>query len=323
MLRLAYTSTKLVDAQSATQLAYMPSIDAFHGLNLTSELDIIRKVHRDGTLIQMGTNGANSELMHYAATVDSGEMILWSDPRGAAYEIHPISWTFNFDKPYVQSIAIGDWSNDSVFWREPDGTLKYIKIIGANSARQFDAATGANEGDTVIFSGGGDLIDQAPMLIGGNLIGFKSPGTGHIRVYDWTTKTIVLDSYITLFDACAYDRANKMFVSIRSSDFAMQVWEENIEPAAVSTPVGTPGSDLRYLAENMSVIVTGSNGELVPDVLVDWTVVESPGLGPAKGAVSPIQSKTNALGVATTTYCPPGLDWVLGDAELITATVIV
>jgi hypothetical protein len=73
----------------------------------------------------------------------------------------------------------------------------------------------------------------------------------------------------------------------------------------------------------MSVIVTGADGELIPNILVDWTVVENPGLGPAKGAVSPAQSKTNALGVATTTYCPPGLDWVIGDDELITATVTV
>lgn len=303
----------------------MPSIDAFHGLQMDSGLDIIRKVYRDGTLIQMGTNGSNAEAMHYSATVDTGEMILWSDTRSAAYDIHPISWTFDFEKPFTTAIAIGDWTNDAVFWREPDGTLKYIRTIGVNSARQFDNATGANEGDTVIFSGGGDLIDHAPMLIGGTSIGFCSPGTGHIRVYDWTTspKSIVLDSFIDPFDACAFDTKNRMFVSVRTSDQLVQVWEENVEPFAVSNPVATPNSQLRYLAETMSVTVTGEDGELIPNVLVDWTVVENPGLGPAKGSMNPAQSKTNAAGVATSVYCPPGLDWVIGDDELITATVTV
>ena len=322
MLRLVYTGTKAVTTHAQMQLAYMPSIDAFHGLQMDAGQDIIRKVHRDGTLIQMGTNGSNAELMSYSATVDTGEMILWSNTRLASFEIHPISWTFNFDKPYVTGIGIADWTNDAVFWREPDGTLKYIRIIGTKSARQFDAITGANEGDEVIFSGS-DVIDHAPMLMGGNLIGFKSDSTGRIKVLDWDTKAVVLDSFITLFDACAFDIPNRLFVSIRSSDTFMQVWEENIEPSVVSTPIATPGSSLRYLAETMSVIVTGSNGEVIPNVLVDWTVVENPGLGPAKGTVSPIQSKTNALGVATTTYCPPGLDWASGDDELITATVTV
>jgi hypothetical protein len=299
----------------------MPSIDAFHGLQMSADLDIIRKVYRDGTLVQMGTNGSNSELMHYSATVDATEMILWSDARSAAYAIHPISWTFDFTKPLTTAIGAADWTNDAVFWREADGTLKYIRTIGVNSARQFDNATGTNEGDTVIFSGGGDLIDYAPILMGGNNIGFISPGTGHIRVYDWVTKVIVLDSYIDPCDALAYDRKNRNFVSIRTSDQLVQVWSENIVPFAVSTPVATPGSSLRYLAETMSVTVTGEDSELIEGVLVDWTVVENPGLGPAKGKMDPAQSKTNALGVATSVYCPPGLDWVIGDDELITATV--
>jgi hypothetical protein len=322
MLRLLYTSSKVAASQTTTQLVYMPSIDAFHAINMTAELNIVRRVYRDGTLTQMGTNGSSSEAMHYAATVDPCEMLLWSDPRVQAYAIHPISWTFDFTKPFTTAIATGDWSNDSVFWREPDGTLKYIKITGVQSAKQLDSATGADEGNTQIFSGG-DLIDHAPMLMGGNLIGFKAPNTGRIKVLNWVTKEVVLDSFITIFAACAFDLKNRLFVSIRDSDDRMQVWSEEIEPAAVSNPVGTPGSDQRYLAETMSVIVTGSNGELIPNVLVDWTVVENPGLGPAKGKMSPIQSVTNAAGVATSVYCPPGLDWVIGDDELITATVTV
>jgi hypothetical protein len=184
-------------------------------------------------------------------------------------------------------------------------------------------AAGTSDGDTVIFPAGPDILDFAPMLMGGNLIGFKSPGTGRIKVFDWNTKLVVLDSVITAFDACAFDSKNRLFLSIRSSDTLMQVWSENIEPSAVSTPVATPGSSLRYLAETISVTVTGSDGELIPNVLVDWTVVENPGLGPAKGKMSPIQSKTNVAGVATSVYCPPGLDWVTGDDELITATVLV
>jgi hypothetical protein len=322
MLRLTYTSTKVADSQATSQLAYMPSCDSFHGLNLSSELDIVRRVYRDGTLIQMGTNGSNAEQMHYSPTVDLEEMYLWSDTRVAAYAIHPISWTFDFSKPLTSAMAAGDWSNDAVFWREEDGTLKYIKKTGTKSAKQIDVTTGADEGDTIIFAGS-DVIDFAPMLMGGNNLGFCSPTTGRIKVFDWATKLEVFDYFITVFSACAFDRQNRNFLSIRASDDRMQLWEENIEPAAVSTPAAAPGSSLRYLAEVMSVIVTGSNGELVPDVLVDWTVVENPGLGPAKGKVSPVQSKTNAAGVATTTYCPPGLDWVIADDELITATVTV
>ena len=260
--------------------------------------------------------------MHYSATVDLCEMLLWSDTRSTAYAIHPISWTFDLSKPLTSALVAGDWNNDAVFWREEDGTLKYIKKTGTKNAKQLDVATGADEGDTVIFSGS-DIIDFAPMLMGGNNIGFCSPTTGRIKVFDWTTKLEVFDYFITGFSACAFDRVNRNFLSIRASDDRMQLWEENIEPSAVSTPIATPGSSLRYLAETMSVIVTGADGELIPNVLVDWTVVENPGLGPAKGKMSPVQSKTNAAGVATSVYCPPGLDWVTGDDELITATVLV
>jgi len=324
MLRLVYTGTKVTDSQATSQLIYMPSIDVFHGYNLTSELDIIRKVYRDGTLIEMGTNGANAEQMHHAASVDADtELYLWSDTRVKAYAIHPITWTFDLNRPLTTGIATGDWSNDSVFWREPDGTHKYIKGFSAKNARQFDVITGASDGDFAVFPSGPDLQDFAPMLMGGNNIGFVASNTGRIRVWDWVTKVLVLDSYVTLFSAIAFDFVHRNFLTIRASDDRLQLWEENVEPAAVSNPVASPGSSLRYTAETMSVIVTGADGELVPDVLVDWTVVENPGLGPAKGIVSPAQSKTNGLGVATTTYCPPGLDWMIGDDELITATVLV
>jgi hypothetical protein len=301
----------------------MFSINAFHGLNLDSGQDVVRRVYRDGTMIEMGTNGANAETMHYSATLDPEEMWLWSDTRATAYAIHPISWTFDFSKPLTSGIVSGDWSNEAVFWREPDGTQKYIRNQGTKSVRQFDVLTGADEGDTVIFASGPDIIDRGPILMGGNDIAFLSPGTGRIIVIDWVTKVTKLDSFITAFAACAFDRNNRNFVSIRDSDDRIQVWEENIEPSAVSTPVASPGSSLRYLAETMSVIVTGADGELIPNVLVDWTVVENPGLGPSKGSMNPAQSKTNVLGVATSVYCPPGLDWVTGDDELITATVTV
>ena len=323
MLRLVYTSTKVASSFSSSQLTFMVSINAFHGLNLDSGQDVVRRVYRDGTMVEMGTNGANAEAMHYSATLGPEEMWLWSDTRDDAYAIHPISWTFDFSKVLTSAIAAGDWSNEAVFWNEPDGTQKYIRNQGTKSARQFDVITGADEGDTVIFPSGPDIIDRGPILMGGNDIAFLSPGTGRIIVIDWVTKVTKLDSNITAFAACAFDRLNRNFVSIRNSDDRMQVWSEDIEPDAVSTPIATPGSSLRYLAETMSVIVTGSNGELIPNVLVDWTVVENPGLGPAKGTVLPVQSRTNVLGVATTVYCPPGLDWVTGDDELITATVTV
>ncbi len=323
MLRLVYTSTKVASSIGASQLTFIQSINAFHGLNLDAGQDIIRRVYRDGTMIEMGTNGANAEAMHYSATDGPEEMWLWSDSRVNAYALHPISWAFDYSKVLTSGIGISDWSNEAVFWHEPDGTHKYIRNQGTKNARQFDVITGADEGDTVIFPVGSDIIDRGPILMGGNDIAFLAPNTGRIIVIDWATKVTVLDSFITPFAACAFDRVNRNFVSIRDSDDRIQVWEENIEPNAVSTPIATPGSSLRYLAETMSVIVTGSNGELIPNVLVDWTVVENPGLGPAKGTVLPVQSRTNALGVATTVYCPPGLDWVIGDDELITATVTV
>lgn len=321
MLRLVYTSTKVAASFSSSQLTFMLSINAFHGLNLDSGQDIVRRVYRDGTMVQMGTNGANAEQMHYSATVDPEEMWLWSDTRAAAYAIHPISWTFDFTKLLTSAIASGDWSNEAVFWREPDGTQKYIRNQGTKSVRQFDVAAGTSDGDTIIFPSGPDIIDRGPILMGGNDIAFLSRVTGRIIVIDWVTKVTKLDSYIEVFAACSFDRVNRNFVSIRDSDDRIQVWEENIEPTAVSTPVASPGSSLRYLAETMSVIVTGADGELVANALVDWTVVENPGLGPAKGKMDPVQSKTNAAGVATSVYCPPGLDWVIGDDELITATV--
>jgi hypothetical protein len=298
----------------------MPSINAFHGLNLTSELDIIRRVYRDGTLIEMGTNGSNAEQMHWIPTLGPEEMWLWSDTRAAAYAIHPITWTFDFSKQLTTGIAAGDFTNDGVIWIEPDGTQKYIKNSGTKNVEQLDVVTGASDGTTVIFSGS-DIIDTAPILMGGNDIAFLSPTTGRIKVYDWVTKVVKLDSFIEVFICCAFDRVNRNFLSIRASDDRLQMWTEEIVPFAVSTPVATPGSSLRYLAETMSVTVTGEDGELIEGVLVDWTVVENPGLGPAKGKMSPAQSKTNAAGVATSVYCPPGLDWVMGDDELITATV--
>ncbi len=321
MLRLLYTSTKVADSTTTSQLTFMPSINAFHGLNLDVGLDIIRRVYRDGTMVQMGTNGANAENMHYAATDGPEEMWLWSDTRVKAFAIHPISWTFDFTKQLTSAIALADWNNDSVFWHEPDGTHKYIKNSGSKNAKQFDVLTGADEGDTVIFPVGGDIMDTAPILMGGNDIAFLSPTTGRIIVVDWVTKVVKLDSFIEVFINCAFDTVNRTFVSIRASDDRIQLWSEEIEPDAVSNPVATPNSELRYLAETMSVIVTGADGELIPNVLVDWTVVENPGMGASKGSMNPAQSRTNAAGVATSVYCPPGLDWVTGDDELITATV--
>ncbi|MHA2164037.1 MAG: hypothetical protein ACXABF_16600 [Candidatus Thorarchaeota archaeon] len=340
MLKKIYESTQTIGftSPSSSVTYWIEQLNALVMIGTTVNKHETYRIYRDGTALRTGQFSTNGDSLHVdqAPEVDGGlainSQINWSD----VLQMHPISSTFNVQKPFSTGITVS-FSNEGVYLRNRAGVLKYYEQF-ARGYRRRDAATEALEATVEVYASGAS-VGHPLMWAGDQRIAFFRGDD--IVVFDVDAEVPILTSIIdNPFRACI-DVKNQNVVSIRDSDKIIQVYDLSIEPASISAVTGSPGLFDRYTTETVSVTVLGSDGEPVVNQAVEWEVATITGVGsavnthavnefevnhgaensPAKGKISPNVSYTNASGIATATYCPPGLDWVSMDQETIFATV--
>ena len=336
MLELIHQSIKtLTFAASTNMMLYQADQDCFLTRDI-GNFSAINRVYRDGTTIEMGilqSSGGFSLTGHPR----EGIAVATRSP-GGTFFLDPITWNYDFNRPFTSAVTV-DSGQKGLYLRDASGSLKYYKLL-SNRLIRIDALTDVTESDVVITSNVFPV--GGVQWAGGNKV-LVTYGDGEIKIVDVVTFEITLDSFIDVARIFSYDTKRDLIVTVRLSDGVVQTWATNIVPATLSVLSFSPGAFERYQTEQVSVTVLGSNGELVPDIDVKWEVLTlSPADGgvnveavnvqavnagslfvPAKGRIDPEFTKTNSLGVATATYCPPGNDWVLNDQEIIIPTVII
>lgn len=340
MLKLLYQGTTPVLNTSASGVAYWSKNADAMMYKTSSPSNQARRVYRDGTNIHISRISTNADtlLIDQAPEVQTG-IVVKSISRAATYELHPKTWTPDLQKPFTSAISNAALS-EGLYLRNRAGVMKYYEQF-ARGYRVRNITTDAIEDTVEIFASGAALSLPLQWVNNQTIAAFRT--TGEMSLFDLDTKTVLLNSYIEAPHMAVIDYKNQNVVAIRESDKIVQVYALEIEPYSFSALSATPGNYDRYHDEELSITVLGSNGEPVPGVEVHWEVsnitlisgavnakaINADGVNAGatvsapKGKISPAVSTTNASGVATATYCPPGLDWVTGDQETIKAKVYI
>jgi hypothetical protein len=299
-----------------------------------------RRVYRDGTNIHISQVGGNGNTFNFdqCPEVESG-IIVHDTIRSASYELHPKTWTPNLQKPFTSSVPVANL-DEGLYLRNRAGVMKYYEQY-ARGYRIRNVSTGSVESTVEIFASGANLSLPFAWVNNQTIAAFRL--TGEMSLWDLDTETTLLNSYIEVPHTATIDSKYQTVMSVRNSDKTVQIYALEIEPNTFSALSATPGNYDRYHDEALSITVLGANSEPVPGVEVHWEVVTiQAGNGElngeavnvseinagatvvaAKGKISPAVSITDSSGIATATYCPPGLDWVSGDQETITAKVYI
>ena len=299
----------------------------------------VLRVYRDGTAIHMGvfSRSFDSPILD-SAPHDGIVLSRTSTFVPGTYPLEKLSFLMEFNEPFTTAITFV--SGRGVYLRDLDGVLQYYRIATATQGyTRVNPVTDSDIETVNVWTSGTNPTLGIHWAHDQVLAFYRADGS--VRLFDVNTKTVVLDSFIDVSVAWSLDTVYQNIVSVRASDNVVQVYDLKIRPQMFSGFAGSPGTYTRYHTEALSITLEGSNSELVPDVDVEWRVetiipiegavggmpIGEMGIGSgslvaeAKGKINPLVSKTDALGVARTTYCPPGLDWVTGDQETITTTV--
>jgi len=341
VLKLLYQGTEVVqNTSSAANFGiWSPNSDAmfYFGNNPKNES---RRVYRDGTNVHISHVGGNGNTFTFDCAPETEAGIVVHDTiRNGFYELHPKTWTPNLQKPFTSNVSASS-AGEGLYLRNRAGVMKYYEQF-ARGYRVRNITTDAIEDTVEIFASGANLSLPIQFVNNQTVAVFRL--TGEMALWDLDTQTMLLNSYIDIPHTAAIDSQYQTVVSIRNSDKTVQIYALEIEPHSFSALSATPGNYDRYHDEELSITVLGSNSEPVPNVEVHWavqTIVSGSGgvnqvvvngsavnagasFAAAKGKITPAVSITNASGVATATYCPPGLDWITGDQETITAKVYI
>tara|TARA_R110000772_G_scaffold267971_3_gene393615 strand:- start:46687 stop:47706 length:1020 start_codon:yes stop_codon:yes gene_type:complete len=337
VLKLINTSTQLVPINLFLgRSAWIPSADAMFVFTTTNAGTIgeVIRAYRDGSWVSMGKLWFNVGAVNFMDAPQDGELLIFAT--NAVYPLDPITWTANLQKPFTTAVPTSRMSR-GLYLRNRAGVLKFYDAVGKGYTT-FDNATGADEGFTAVYPSG--LNIDLPLKWVRDQVIAVCRGSD-IILWDLDTQTAVLTSTFEAAHTVQIDTNYQNLITLRASDGALQVWDLEIEPSTLTSFTATPGLYDRYHTEALSVTLLGDDGEPVAGVEVEWKVEtvgaesgavnaeevnalsinEGASVLPAKGKITPNVSITNALGVATATYCPPGLDWLSGDQELITTTV--
>ena len=326
-------------SSSASYGIWSPNSDAmfFFGTNPKQES---RRVFRDGTNIHISQVGGNGNTFQFdqAPEAEAG-IVVYDTIRAASYELHAKTWTPNLQKPWTSAVTTA-FLGEGLYLRNRAGVMKYYEQF-ARGYRVRNITTGAVESTVEIFASGANISLPFAWVNNQTIAAFRT--TGEMSLWDIDTETTLLNSYIEVPHTAVVDTENQTVVSIRDSDVTVQVYALEIEPNSFSALSATPGNYDRYHDEALSITVLGADSEPVAGVEVHWelqTIVAGPNaindeevnavalnagasFAAAKGKISPAVSVTNSSGVATATYCPPGVDWVSMDQETITAKVYI
>lgn len=282
---------------------------------VSSQPNGIIRAYRDGTTIVMGQISFNGDNLLFESAPHDGEVILNSVSWSGDFQLNNMTWTPDLQKPFTSAITRTNLG-DGVYLRNRAGVMKYYEQSGRGyQVRNID--TEAIEQTISVFTTGSNVTLPLQFVKNQTLAFFRTDGS--VRLYDVDTQTVVLDSFIDIPSIVTVDQEHQNIVTVRATDNLVQVYDLAIEPSQMVNFTATPGAYERYHGEEVSITVQGSNNEPVEGARVEWSVIDADLVTPAKGKITPSISITNENGVATAMYCPPGLDWISGDQEVITA----
>jgi hypothetical protein len=151
------------------------------------------------------------------------------------------------------------------------------------------------------FGSSGFITPSRDSPSGTGLYLSSSGTTGEVCHYDTSTKTFSGGfSYLPQNLAAWYSPNLSVFVAIigPSTTPTVSVYATAPNPSALSNPAVSGGITAGDLA-NVSVTLTGSNGEPCPNELITWVLTAG------DGELVASQSATDATGKATIGYLPP------------------
>lgn len=335
MLKNLYNSINTVSNLQGSSIGYwIPNSDAMF-ITLTTESMQSVRVYRDGTEVHI-SRVSNTESLKYDQAPEYNGLIIHRTS-GLAYQLHPMTWTINLQKPFVTGVAFSVTGN-GVYLRNRDGVMKYYARF-ARGYRIYDVSTGVLESTVEVFASGVNIENPIQWVKDQILAFFRD--SGEVALWDVDAGELVLSSFIDAPSIAVVDQQYQNIVSVRNSDKIVQVWDLQVEPDHFSALSADPGNYLRYNKEELSITVLGDQDEPVANTEVIWSLkayiptgaavneqaVNEGNVGGGStvsaplGKLSPTISLTDENGVARVMYCPPGNDWVSGMQEIITARV--
>jgi hypothetical protein len=150
------------------------------------------------------------------------------------------------------------------------------------------------------FGSSGFITPSRDSPSGTGLYLSSSGTTGEVCHYDTGTKTFSGGfSYLPQNPAAWYSPDLGVFVVVMGGSApTISIYATSPNPSALSNPVASGGITAGDLA-NVSVTLTGSNGEPCPGELITWVLTAG------DGELIASQSATDATGKATIGYLPP------------------
>ena len=298
--------TDLFSMTGGNHMQYSPRLDcAFYITSGTS--GGLYKIFRSGHAVRVHI--ANSWYTGYDVDYDLFYTIDFPSSLGANKYFEPLSMLINRGhNSRMTSAAITNREVDSVVWRGEyyaiAGTTIYVYSLSGSLLRSF-SVTGTLTG----FSG--DRVFISPS---GILVAIDANNTaltkGHVRFYDLTLGTNLYESTFDVAKAVFVDTQHENIWTINNSTSKMQVWSYQVAPQNFSAI--TMGSNRsRYREDALSVTLRGGNNEPAPYWVVKWT------LSTSEGHLVETYTETGLDGIATNTYCGPGVDDYVGGTQVI------
>lgn len=338
MLRLLYTSSQTVTLTHANpRIFYVPNSDAIYLASPITNSNRYHKLYRDGTDLDIGDNARIFQTVYYD-NIDTKEgVVVRIEGTGLGHIIDPITWVADFNNSIGDALSDVQIENQGLFIRLDSGIVNYLKPASDTYIR-YDASTASQLGTVIIKTGAN--IDSLHYAIDQTIVAFDYT-TGDVFFFDIRNEQLLLETTIEVPKTACYDTKYQNVISIRDSDKKVQVYDSTPEPFKISNLSANPGEYKRYQREDVSIIVLGSDDEPVADVDVKWEVfsLTSSGnpintfdideeeinkgseYGDPLGKITPLFTKTNASGVASAIYCPPGNTFSTGTQEVIVPTV--
>ena len=335
MLNLLYTSSKTLTLTGEAEVIFVPNADAMYLANPISGSSRYKRLYRDGTVLDVGTNN-HAFTINFDNIDNKDGVVVTLESASTGHIIERMTWISDFNRPIAANMTKTNM-NKGVFLNDRTGVRKYYFPTGGGYTR-YDEATGASEATVVVTAS--FTIDSIHFMKEQQVCLFDY-SAGRVFFYDVASESLVLETSIEVAKTACFDTTYQNVISIRNSDFAVQVYDSKARAFKLSALTVSPGTYDRYKTEDVSVTVLGSDDEPIADIDVQWKVQRlinvdnsintreinalevlagASFLAP-KGSITPAFTKTNSNGVATAVYCPPGLDWVIGDTEVIIPTV--
>lgn len=337
MLNLLYTSSKTVSITGSAEIIYVPNADAIYLANAIAGSSRYKRIYRDGTIVDAGTNNSIVSSTTYDNIATKDGVIISTTQTIDAHYIDRITWISDFNRPIAVNMTKTNL-NKGLFLNDRTGICKYYRPSGGGYIR-YDESTGASEATVVVTAS--FTIDSIHFMKEQQVCLFDY-SAGRVFFYNVETQVLILETSIEPAQSACFDTTYQNVISLRLSDKAVQVYDDKARAFKLSSLSASPGLYDRYTSENVSVTVLGSDNEPIPNIPVQWQVKSLVGAErsinteeinlieilagaefiPAKGSIIPEWTTTNKSGIATAVYCPPGLDWLLGDTEVIIPTVL-